>query len=118
MQIYLAHSTHYDYRKELYEPIKNSALNDAHKFIYLFDLEEFPASTKELIKTSELVVAEVSYSGIGLGIELGWADVFGKRIVCVHKPAQLASKFLGALTKEIYEYQNSEELISTLTDKL
>jgi len=118
MKIYLAHSTHYDYISELYEPIKKSALAEEHEFIFLFDQKVTPGSTKEIIENCDLVIAEVSYSGIGLGIELGWADAFRKRIICIHKPGQLASKFLGIISSEIYEYSNTEDLITLLSGKI
>jgi len=120
MKIYLAHSTKFDFKKEFYRPIKESGLAKKHEFYYLYDElnGENPGSTKEIIQVSDVVIAEVSFPSIGLGVELGWADSFGKRIICVYKGGQKGSKFLDVLTKEIFEYNSSEELVKILEEIL
>ena len=74
MKIYVAHSKKLDYKKELYEPLRNSSLNNEHEIILPHEKSDKPFSSKEFFKTCDVIIAEVSYSGTGLGIELGWAN--------------------------------------------
>ena len=39
------------------------------------------ATSKEVIRTSDLVIADISYPSTGVGIELGWADCFNIRVI-------------------------------------
>jgi len=71
MKIYLAHSSKYDFKNELYKPLQSSKLDKEHEIYYLYDVTETPGSTKEIIKNSDLVIAEASYPSVGMGIELG-----------------------------------------------
>ncbi len=120
MKIYLAHSTKFDFQKEFYEPIKESKLMQKQDVYFLYDELKgvTPGSTKEIIRGCDIVIAEVSFSGIGLGVELGWADAFGKRIICVYRKGQKGSDFLNVLTDEVFEYSSPEELIEVLEDAL
>ncbi len=118
MKIYLAHATRFDFRKELYEPLKNSSLVKKHDIEFLFDRKSLPESTKEIIQNSDLVLAEVSYPSLGEGIELGWADLMKKPIICFHKKGQLGSKFIDMITKEIIEYETAVDMIEKLESVL
>lgn len=40
--------------------------------------------TKDIIKTCDLMIAEVSLPATGLGIELGWAKAFKVPILCMY----------------------------------
>lgn len=114
MKIYLVHSSKYNFREELYKPLQNSDLNKKHEIVYLYDQTDKPGSTKDLIKSCDLVVAEVSFSSMGVGIELGWASAFNVPIICAHKPGQIGSQFLNIITKHIFEYSDNHSLISHL----
>ncbi len=112
MKIYVAHSRKFDFRKELYEPVRNSCLNDVHEFILphedsgeLFDSKEF------FQDGCDLVVAEVSYPSIGLGIELGWANACGVRVVCFCKKGFVVSGASKAISDDIIEYFDCDELM-------
>jgi hypothetical protein len=118
MKIYLIHSTKYDFKDELYNPIKESELIDKHDFIFLFDLTSHPDNTKGMIKSSDLVIAEVSYPTTGGGIELGWADAFNIPIICIHKKGQLGSKYATILTNKVIEYSSPEDMIEKLVKDL
>lgn len=89
MRIYIIHSRNFDYQNELYLPIKQSYLVQKHEFIFLFDENSNQGSTKEIIRNCDLVIAEVSFSSIGSGIELGWADAFEKRLFAYTKKINL-----------------------------
>jgi len=77
MNIYLVNSTKFDYKKELYDPIKSSVLKDKHKIIFLPE-DPWTFDSSNLIKNGEfdLIVAEVSYPSTDSGIELGWLIYF------------------------------------------
>jgi len=70
LEIYITHSRDFDYKTELYTPLRNSSLNSQHRFILPHETNEF-INSKEIIQRSNLVIAEVSYPATGVGIELG-----------------------------------------------
>lgn len=83
-----------------------------HNFIFPH-LEE-PGHSKELIKSSDLVIAEVSYPSTGLGIELGWADMQGVKIVFIYKQNTNPSSALRFISKDFFKYSSSEELVAVV----
>jgi len=113
MKIYVIHSRNFDYKKELYEPIRNSEIE--HDFILPHEDSDKPFNSKDFLRDKcDLVIAEVSYCSIGLGIELGWANVFEVPILCVSRKGSKLSGSLKVLTKDFIEYSDSEELIVKL----
>ncbi len=85
-----------------------------HDIEFLFDREFLSKSTKQIIQNSDLILAEVSYPSLGEGIELGWADLFKKPIICFHKKGQLGSIFVEMVTKNVIEYETTEDMIEKL----
>ena len=65
-----------------------------------------------------MVLAEVSFPSHGQGVELGWAFERGIRIVFAHKPEAKLSVVIPELSKEIFTYSGSEELVSKLSEYL
>ena len=119
MNIYVAHSRSFDFQTELYEPIRQSSLNNEHSFILPHEKSDQPRSSKEFFKNEcALVIAEVSYPATGLGIELGWADALGVPIIFLHKKGSKISNSLKILSSNFIEYSNQEELISGIEQKL
>jgi len=118
MKIYIGHSSNFDYKSELYNPIKESVLYSKHQFILPHDNSSEATNSKELIKTIDLVVAEVSYPSTGLGIELGWANYLNCPIICVYKKDSTISSSLKVLTNRFIEYSSAEELIKKLEKEL
>ncbi|PIT93070.1 MAG: hypothetical protein COU06_01925 [Candidatus Harrisonbacteria bacterium CG10_big_fil_rev_8_21_14_0_10_38_8] len=113
MKIYIAHSRSFDFQKELYEPIKNSSLAHEHSFIFPHSESSELFNSKELFQGGcDLVIAEVSYPAIGLGIELGWADMLKIPVVCIYKKDSKISGSLKAVTDTFLEYSDSEDLIA------
>ena len=114
MKIYVAHSTSFDYKQELYLPIRQSDLNSQHDFILPHESSNEPYDSNTLFATAQvdLVVAEVSYPSTGLGIEIGWADSCGIPIVCVHRSDSKPSGSLKVVTDDIVKYSSHKELIS------
>lgn len=114
MKIYVSHSRDFDFRNELYEPLKSSL--KSIEFIFPHEDSDKPFNTKELFenKTCDLVLAEVSRPSTGQGIELGWANLLNIPILCVFKTNSDISGSLSVLTDELIEYNSSEDLISKL----
>jgi hypothetical protein len=114
MKIYVAHSTSFDYKSELYLPIRQSDLNSQHDFILPHESSNEPYDSNSLFTTAQvdLVLAEVSYPSTGLGIELGWADSAGAPIACFYKVGSNPSGSLQAVTDKIVGYSSNIELIS------
>lgn len=116
MKIYLSHSTQYDFLNELYRPLQASPLNTKHEIIYFLsdDSPDKTKNSKEVIRTSDVVIADVSIRSIGIGMELGWADAFEKRIILIHQKEAQLSKYLKLLTEEIISYESSQDLVRQL----
>ncbi len=121
MKIYIAHSNKFDFRNELYIPLRNSLLDSQHEIFLPHETDTF-INTKEIIKKVDLVIAEVSYPATGEGIELGRADSFHIPIVCIYKEGTRPSGSLQTVTDTIVSYageaamlQKIEELITQTT---
>lgn len=110
MNIYIAHSTEFDYKKELYDLIRQSGFNLEHKFILPHENSDEKFSSKEFFKNGcDLVIAEISYASTGMGIELGWANMFDIPIVCIYKKGSVLSRSLEEVCGEMIEYDNDIE---------
>ena len=111
MQIFLSHSSNFDYQNELYLPIKT-------KFSEIIDLfvfpEELKTNTKEIIRSSDLFFCEISHKSVGSAIETGWADAFNKPIYCFYKYGSSPSSSFRYLTNKIYEYKSIEDLLEIM----
>ncbi len=113
MKIYVAHSRSFDFKKELYEPIRQSSLNDEHTFVLPHETSDEPFNSKDYLKNdADLLIAEVSEPATGLGIELGWADRYEVPIVCIYRKGSKVSGSLKVVSKNFVEYSDSKELIS------
>lgn len=114
MKIYVAHSRNFDFQKELYLPIKNNSLNSEHVFIFPHIESGEPFNSKQLFHDGcDLIVAD-SYAATGLGIELGWADFLHIPIACIYKKDAKISGSLKVVSKNFFEYSNSEEMIEQI----
>ncbi|OGM27279.1 hypothetical protein A2627_03415 [Candidatus Woesebacteria bacterium RIFCSPHIGHO2_01_FULL_39_28] len=113
LEIYVAHSRDFDYKTELYAPLRNSTLNSQYRFILPHETDEF-VNSKEIIRKSNLVIAEVSYPATGEGIELGWADSFLIPILCLYKEGAKPSGSLKAVTNTIVSYSDIVDMINKI----
>ena len=113
MKIYIAHSRNFAFQKELYEPIQNSSLAKEHTFVLPHSESGEAFNSKKLFeKGCDLIIAEVSYPSVGLGIELGWADILKIPVVCIYKKDSEMSGSLKVITDKFLEYSNTEELVA------
>lgn len=117
MKIYVAHASKWEYKEKLYEPIKNSKIYEENEVFLPHDSEN-AINSKEQIKESDLVIAEVSVPTIGLGIELGWAEYTETPILCIYKKGYEYSSSLKFITKNIIEYDDEQDMIKKIEEFL
>lgn len=111
MKIYVAHSTSFNYQSELYEPLER-ILGSMHDLILPHDKNMSQFESKELFKTKgcEVILAEVTLPSVGLGIELGWANVFEIPIICIHKQDSAPSGSLKLVSKQFIPYKEIADI--------
>ena len=102
-KIYVIHSTAFDYVKNLYTPLKNIS-----EFEFIFPHEEGNDSknSTELIRSCDIVLAEVSYPSTGSGIEIGRAECLNIPIVAIYKNGSNASSAIKFVTNNFLEYDD------------
>ncbi|MFA4887001.1 MAG: hypothetical protein WC595_02205 [Candidatus Nanoarchaeia archaeon] len=120
MKIYVAHSKEIAYMDELYGPLERSDLAREHEFIFPHKEGKVPFESKVLFESGlcKLVLAEVSRSATGLGIELGWADLLHIPIVCVYRSGSKIGGSLKVVSKDFIEYESSEDLVKKVQSYL
>lgn len=116
MNIYVTHSSSFDYNRELYQPLRNSELNKIHKITLPHEHSTDQFSSKEYIKSCDLIVAEVSYPSTGQGIELGWANSYDVPILCLYKKGTTPSGSLSIISNTIIEYDGCEDVIRNISE--
>ena len=118
MKIYIGYSKSLDFKNELYEPLRSSILNTQHEIILPHELYENATDfvSRDIIKTCDLMIAEVSYPATGLGIGLGWADVHKCSIVCLYRSGHKTSGSLKVVTDKFSEYTDKEEMLKKIAN--
>ncbi len=115
MRIYIAHSREFDFKNDLYAPLRRSAFNERHTFILPHENSDAPHSSKEFFQTEcDLVIAEVSFPSTGLGIELGWADALKVPIACIHKTGSAISGSLRLVCSSFSEYADADDMVAKI----
>jgi len=117
MTIYVSHSKNFDYRKELYQPIRQADIFRKHRFVFPHLTSEKPYPTKELFESGkcDLVLAEVSFASTGQGIEVGWANFLKIPILCFYRKGSCPSQSLKTVSDNLIEYTDSRDLVPKLT---
>jgi len=118
MKIYVSHSKKYDFKNELYLPLRSSKLNSLHEIVLPHEESGKQFNSRDYISTCDVVVAEVSLPATGQGIELGWADAARKPIICLYKEGSDPAGSLKVVSKTFIEYSNSNEMIEKLSQAL
>lgn len=117
--VYVAHAKKFPFKKELYEPIRSSALNETYEFIFPHEESDAPFSSKDFFEREcDVLVVEASYSATGLGIEVGWADAYDVPIIIMYKSKHRISGSLVSMSKNIFSYTSLDEMIVLLGDGL
>lgn len=115
MKIYVTHSTSFDFKNELYEPIRRSGLSNKYAFALPHEKSGSQFNSKAFMKNCDLIVAEVSYPSTGQGIELGWADIFGVPIVSFYRTGTKPSGAVKTVCNDQIEYKDPKDLVEKLT---
>ena len=96
-------------------PIINSKLYKECEFIFPH-LTDNTFNSKEAIDQSDLFIAEVSRASLGLGIEIGRAEMSNKRILCIYNEKNNVSSCIEYINADVIGYKNSEDMISKITE--
>ncbi len=117
MKIYLSHSSKIDYINNLYRPIRESELGKNHEFVYFCDDPEYSSkSSRDVIRSCDVLIAEMSECSTGMGIEIGWADSFDIRIFVVYRDGSDIKGYMSSIAEEIIKYIDTSDLISKLSE--
>lgn len=116
MKIYISHSSGYDYINKIYKPIKESSLMKNNTFFFPHDDNNKVINTKDIIKESDLFLAEVSEASTGQGIEIGFADCFNTKILCIYEAGTKISSALKFVTNNFIEYKDSQDMINKIKE--
>lgn len=112
MKIFVSHSQSFEFKEELYKPLREI---DGCNFFFPHENES--KNTQEEIKNSDLVLAEVSYPSTGQGIELGWANVSKIPILCIFKEGSKISGSLKYITDDFITYSSTGDLVDKLKSR-
>lgn len=116
MKIYISHSSKYDYKNKIYDPIKNSNLVQFNTFFLPHEEKNKIVNTRSIISDYDLVIAEVSLPATGQGIELGWANYAEIPIVCIYKKGKEISSSLKFITNYFIEYEDINDMIDKISN--
>ncbi|GAB6440770.1 hypothetical protein bcgnr5369_02790 [Bacillus cereus] len=108
MKVYVGHQNVTN--EGLHNVILNSEILKKHQFIF----SENVTNEKECLKKCEVMIADVSYPTIPLGIEMGWADNYKIDIICVCVKGTAISSHLTRMSKEILIYTEIVDLVEKL----
>ena len=111
MRIYIAHPTSIDYKKEIYEPLRNDDFFLEHELVLPHEESNNIGNSREDYKNYDIVIAECSKPSIGVGIEIGWFYDDGKPIYCLVKSGVNPSSAISSIAEEIINYNNKEDFV-------
>ena len=112
MIIQVWHNQDYDFRTELYNPIKDSVFFDSHTWIFPHD--DIVVISRESLKEVDIFITEVSKPSTWLGIEIWFATLYGKRIICLYKSWVSVSWSLKYVSEDFIEYENQDDMIQKI----
>ena len=114
--LYVVHSNGFDYKTELYIPLRKSELNARFNIILPHETSERHYDSKQLFLTGgcQLVLAEISFPSEGRAIEMGWANAYKIPILSIHRNGSEYSGSIHSICDDFIEYQNIEELLETI----
>lgn len=114
MKIYTCHSSAFDYKKELYQPIRHSELNNKYEFILPHEKSSQIFNSKKIIPQCDLIISEISYPSTSMGIELGWASKENIKILFIYKKGVKIAKSLKMVSSNFIGYLDSNDLIEKI----
>ena len=113
MKLFICHSGDFDYVTKLYEPLRASLELREHE-LYLPHEGGKQVKTKDVIESSDLVIAEISYPSTGQGIELGWADAAGIPIIAIYQANSDYSRSVKYIAVQMIEYRDIDEMVRNI----
>jgi nucleoside 2-deoxyribosyltransferase len=102
LKIYFIHSTKYDYNELIYKPVLLSNICVMQDLILPLTDSYKNKYAKDLINSSDIIIAEVSKFSFGIKIELKWALESGKPILfysLTNKVPLFLRKYVNNLAK-------------------
>jgi hypothetical protein len=119
MEIYVGHSSSINFENELYRPLEQSQVSQRFNLVLPHKDNDQPFNSKKFLgEECDLFVAEVSEASTGLGIELGWADLFDVPILAVYGEGSDPSNSIKVVADEIKVYSGTNDLINIIENKL
>ena len=118
MKILVAHASNYDYRTELYEPLKQSVLAQEHTFIFPHDADNVDIETNSHIPDAGLLIAEVSHASTGAGIEIGLAQAATVPTIFLYKAGVTPTSALKFIKGTLVEYTDAHDLVAKVQEHL
>lgn len=73
------------------------------------------------LRSADVLVAEVTTPSLGVGYEIGRAVEWGKRVVCLHRPAagrRLSGMIAGCSAVDVFSYDDPSQLPALLRTAL
>lgn len=87
------------------------------------DLDDRAIHDRDLqwLRSADVLVAEVTTPSLGVGYEIGRAVEWGKRVICLYRPAEgkrLSGMIAGCTGVSVHEYRDPQDLPRILNDAL
>ncbi len=112
MKIQLWHKRAWEFREDLYIPLQENFPNI--DWIFPHEKEDTRIISEETLKGVDIFLAEVTDAATWLGIELGFARAYKKRIICMYKTDTKVAASLQYVTNEFLEYTWEQDMIEKL----
>ena len=117
--VYVAHSRSFNFKHELYKPLRESSLNKRFNIILPHEYSDGLYSSKHFFEHQcNIMLFEASYPTTGGGIELGWADVYKVPIIALYRKDVELKESVRALAMLSLPYDSSQHMISLLEKTL
>lgn len=114
MKLYVSHSRNIDYEECLYNPLLKSNIANRYELVLPHTKKWENINTKDVIRECDVLIAEITFPAIGVGIEIGRAEESNIRIIAVIKKGEKINSSVKRITSEIIEYESVEELMKKL----
>ena len=118
MRIYIAHSREFDFKNELYVPIRTDEELKKYEIVLPHEISNISSNTRDFYKNVDLLIAECSYPSTGLGIELGWAFDDNIPVYCIYKQGTKVSGSIHAISQNIFEYKDIDEMLRIIENMI
>lgn len=115
-RIYIAHSKKINYKDELYKVIRESKELKNYNILLPHEFRDDSSNAREFYSNLDLFIAEVSMTGTGLGIELGWVFDDNVPVYFIYKKGTKVSGSLKCISDKFYEYSDSKSLVKVLLE--